>query len=82
MLDRFISIICTETVQIAGSSDRSRAGRTATATVSRAERLERRGRQGREEFRVERTLQSVNGRPAGRNPETECPDPKTGTPEP
>ena len=29
---------------------------------------------------MERTLQSVNGRPARRNQRTECTDPKTGTP--
>ena len=34
------------------------------------------------EFRVERTLQSVNGRPARKNQRVECTDPKTGTPEP
>ena len=34
------------------------------------------------EFRVERTLQSVNGKPARKNQEPECTDPKTGTPEP
>ena len=33
-------------------------------------------------FRVERTLQSVNGRPARKDQATECTDPKTGTPEP
>ena len=34
------------------------------------------------EFRVERKLQSVNGKPAKKNEEPECTDPKTGTPEP
>lgn len=34
------------------------------------------------EFRVERKLQSVNGKPARKNQEPECTDPKTGTPEP
>jgi hypothetical protein len=34
------------------------------------------------EFRVERKLQSVNGKPAKKNEEPGCTDPKTGTPEP
>jgi hypothetical protein len=34
------------------------------------------------DFRVERTLLSVNGRPARKNQEPGCTDPKTGTPEP
>jgi hypothetical protein len=34
------------------------------------------------EFRVERKVQSVNGKPAKKNEEPGCTDPKTGTPEP
>ncbi|HEV3215673.1 MAG TPA: hypothetical protein VGZ27_08110 [Vicinamibacterales bacterium] len=34
------------------------------------------------EFRLERKLQTVNGKPARKNQEPECTDPKTGTPEP
>jgi hypothetical protein len=34
------------------------------------------------DFRLERTLLSVNGRPARRHQEPGCTDPKTGTPEP
>jgi hypothetical protein len=37
---------------------------------------------GEGEFRVQRTLQSVNGRPAQENERPQCTDPKTGTPEP
>lgn len=37
---------------------------------------------GENEFRVERTLQSVNGKRARKNQQPECTDPRTGTPEP
>lgn len=38
--------------------------------------------EGEREFRIERTLQLVNGKRPRRNQEPECTDPKTGTPEP
>ena len=80
--DRFISIICTETVHTQDlRSNLSPTGRPRTTvyelSVARNPRP-----QGDGEFRVERTLQSVNGRPARKNQRAECTDPKTGTPEP
>jgi hypothetical protein len=80
--DRFISIICTETVQTQNlSANLAPAGRPRT-TVYELSVSRDTGGKGANEFRVERTLRLVNGRPAGRNPRTECTDPKTGTPEP
>jgi hypothetical protein len=80
--DRFISIICTETVQTQNlRPNLVPAGRPRT-TVNELS-VSRNSSQKREhEFRVERTLQSVNGRPARKNQQAECTDPKTGTPEP
>jgi hypothetical protein len=80
--DRFVSIICTETVQIQNLSvNLAPVGRPRTTvyelSVSRDPTQKREGG-----FRVERTLQSVNGRPARKNQRAECTDPKTGTPEP
>ncbi len=80
--DRFISIICTETVQTQNLNPRlTPVGKPRMTvyelSVSRDSNEKRTG-----EFRVERTLQSVNGRPARRNQGTECTDPKTGSPEP
>jgi hypothetical protein len=80
--DRFISIICTETVQTQNlNRDLAPVGRPRTTvyelSVSRDSSKKRAN-----EFRVERALQSVNGRAARKNQRTECTDPKTGTPEP
>jgi hypothetical protein len=80
--DRFISIICTETVHTQNLNTRlAPVGRPRTTVnelgVSRSPSRER-----EYEFRVERTLQSVDGRPARANQRAECTDPKTGTPEP
>ncbi len=80
--DRFISIICTETVETQDLRlNLAPSGRPRTTvyelSVSRDARA-----MGEAEFRVERTLQSVNGRAARRNQRPECTDPKTGTPEP
>ena len=80
--DRFISIICTETVHKQDlRTNLMPVGRPRTTvyelSVSRDSSVKDRGT-----FRVERTLQSVNGRPARKNQATECTDPKTGTPEP
>jgi hypothetical protein len=80
--DRFISIICTETVQTQNLNfSLAPVGRLRT-TVYELSVSRDAGDKSANEFRVERTLQSVNGRPAGRNQRTECTDPKTGTPEP
>ena len=80
--DRFISIICTETVQTQNLNlNLTPVGRPRMTVYELS--VSRDAREKREnEFRVERTLQSVNGRPARKNQRTECADPKTGTPEP
>ena len=80
--DRFISIICTETIQKQNLRlNLAPAGRPSTSvyelSVSRHPVEKDQG-----QFRVERTLQSVNGRPARKDETPECTDPKTGTPEP
>jgi hypothetical protein len=80
--DRFISIICTETVHKQDlRTNLMPVGRPRTTvyelSVSRDSSVKDGGT-----FRVERTLQSVNGRPARKDQATECTDPKTGTPEP
>lgn len=80
--DRFVSIICTETVQTQDLRlNLAPAGRPRTSVYELSVSRDPDPR-GKGEFRVERTLQSVNGRPARRNQRAECTDPKTGTPEP
>ncbi len=80
--DRFISIICTETVHTQDlKSNLAPAGRPRT-TVYELSVARNPGGKRDAEFRVDRTLQSVNGRTARRNQPAECTDPKTGTPEP
>ena len=79
---RFISIICTETVHTQDLRfNLAPSGRPRTSvyelSVSRGSERDRQNA-----FRVERSLQSVNGRPARKNQQAECTDPKTGTPEP
>jgi hypothetical protein len=80
--DRFISIICTETVrQQELRYNLSPMGKPRVTvyelSVSRDPSTD-----GEAEFRVGRTLQSVNGRQARKNQEPGCTDPKTGSPEP
>lgn len=80
--DRFISIICTETVHTQDLRfNLAPTGRPRTTvyelSVSRGA-----GRDSEAAFRVERTLQSVDGRLARKHQRPECTDPKTGTPEP
>jgi len=80
--DRFITIICTETVhQQELRFSLAPLGKARITvyelSVSRDPRAKKAG-----EFRVERTLQIVNGRRARKNQEPGCTDPKTGTPEP
>ena len=80
--DRFISIICTETVQTQDLKfNLAPAGRPRTTVYELSVSRDSSGKR-EHEFRVERTLQSVNGRPARKNQRAECTDPKTGTPEP
>ena len=80
--DRFISIICTETVQTQELRlNLAPVGRPRTTVYELSVSRDSSGTR-EHEFRVERTLQSVNGRPARKNQRAECTDPKTGTPEP
>jgi hypothetical protein len=80
--DRFISIICTETVhQQDLRFNLTPAGKPRVTvyelSVSRDPQAK-----GEAAFRVDRTLQLVNGRPARKNQRPGCTDPKTGSPEP
>src|SRR5688500_10978487 len=80
--ERFISIICTETVHHQDlRSNLAPTGKPRVTvyelSVSRDPRSEKES-----DFRVERILQTVNGRPARKYHQPECTDPKTGTPEP
>jgi hypothetical protein len=80
--DRFISIICTESVHQQdlrfNLTPRGKPRMTVyELSVTRDPQSNADG-----DFRVERTLQSVNGRPARKNQQPGCTDPKTGTPEP
>jgi hypothetical protein len=80
--DRFISIICTETVHTQDlKGNLAPSGRPRTTVYELSVSRSPSGTT-ETEFRVERTLQSVNGRPARNNQRVECTDPKTGTPEP
>jgi hypothetical protein len=80
--DRFISIICTETVnQQELKSNLAPTGRPRV-TVYELSVSRDPAAKSESDFRVGRTLQSVNGRPARKNQQPECTDPKTGTPEP
>jgi hypothetical protein len=80
--DRFISIICTETVhQQELRFNLTPVGKPRETvyelSVTRAPRSK-----DEDDFRVGRLLQAVNGRPARKYQEPGCTDPKTGTPEP
>jgi hypothetical protein len=80
--DRFISIICTETVR---SQDlRFTLAPLGKPRVTVFELSVSRNSEARHEddFRVDRTLLSVNGKAARKNQEPGCTDPKTGSPEP
>jgi hypothetical protein len=80
--DRFISIICTETVhQQDLRFNLVPTGRPRT-TVFELSVSRDPGGKGEREFRIDRTLQSVDGRPARKNQQPGCTDPKTGSPEP
>lgn len=80
--DRFISIICNETVhQQELRFNLSPLGKPRV-TVYELSVARNPTSSLEDDFRVERVLQSVNGRPARRSDEPGCTDPKTGTPEP
>jgi len=80
--DRFTSIICTETVR---QQDLRRnlapAGRPRVTIFELSVSRDLKS-QDANDLRIERTLLSVNGRPARKNQQPGCTDPKTGTPEP
>jgi hypothetical protein len=80
--DRFISIICSETVETQDLRFNLAASGRPRLTVYELSVSRDTSGQGEGEFRVERTLQSVNGRAARKNERPGCTDPKTGTPEP
>ena len=80
--DRFISIICTETVETQDLRFNLTPSGRPRLTVYELSVTRDAGGKGDTEFRVERTLQSVNGRAARKNEQPGCTDPKTGTPEP
>lgn len=80
--DRFISIICTETVTTQDLRFNLTSVGGPRITVYELSVVKNAQTNGAAEFRVERTLQSVNGRPARTNQRAGCTDPKTGTPEP
>lgn len=80
--DRFISIICTETVRsqdLRFSLQPSGKPRVTVFELSVSRSPEPRHE---DDFRVERTLLSMNGKAARKNQEPGCTDPKTGSPEP
>jgi hypothetical protein len=80
--DRFVSIICTETVQ--QQELRRNLVPFGPPRITVYEMSVTRGSRSKagEEFQVERTLQLVNGRPARKYQEPECTDPRSVTPEP
>lgn len=80
--DRFISIICTETVHTQDLRSNLRPIGRPRMTVYELSVSRDAKEKGDGEFRVQRTLQSVNGRPARQSERPQCTDPKTGTPEP
>jgi hypothetical protein len=80
--DRFTSIICTETVRQQDlRHNLAPVGRPRVTVFELSVSRDLSSKDGTD-FRVERTLLSVNGRPARKNQEPGCTDPKTGTPEP
>ena len=80
--DRFISIICTETVRQQDLRfNLEPVGKPRVTIFELSVSREVNANDGGD-FRVERTLLSVNGRPAKKHQQPGCTDPKTGTPEP
>ena len=79
--DRFISIICTETVHL--QELKFNLAPLGKPRVSVYELSVSRNPHSRDEndFRVERILQMVNGRSARKHQQPACTDPRTGTPE-
>ena len=80
--DRFISIICTEAVEVQELKLSLAPLGKPRATVYELSVSRDSEAKDAQEFRVERVLQTVNGRPARTRQQPACTDPKTGTPEP
>ena len=80
--DRFISIICTETVHQQDLRYNLRPTGRPRTTVYELSVARDPNPKGDGLFRVDRTLQFVNGRAARKNQQPGCTDPKTGSPEP
>jgi hypothetical protein len=80
--DRFISIICTETVHQQELRFNLAPLGKPRETVYELSVTRNPRSNDEDDFRVERLLQAVNGRPARKYQEPGCTDPKTGTPEP
>jgi hypothetical protein len=80
--DRFISIICTETVhQQELKSSLAPLGKPRITVYELSVTRGPRSKQSTD-FRVERTLQSINGRPAGKNKQPGAQIPKQSQPSP
>jgi hypothetical protein len=80
--DRIGTIICQETVtQQEIKVNLDPAGKPRVTVYELSVTRDTHSKDG-SEFRVERTLQTVNGKKARKDQEPECTDPKTGTPEP
>jgi hypothetical protein len=80
--DRFISIICTETVRSQDLRFNLAPAGKPRVTVSELSVSRNPQPKDEDDFQVNRTLLSVNDRPARKNQEPGCTDPKTGSPEP
>jgi hypothetical protein len=80
--NRISSVLCLETVtQQELKFNRAPVGKPRVTVYELSVTRDPRAK-GDSEFRVERTLQFVNGKRARKNQEPECTDPKTGTLEP
>lgn len=80
--DRISTIICVETVtQQELKFNLAPIGKPRVTVNELSVRRDPQEKGGKQ-FRVDRTLQWVNGRRAGKHDEPGCTDPKTGTPEP
>jgi hypothetical protein len=80
--DRFTSIICTETARQQDLRYNLEPIGKPRVTVFELSVSRDPKAQGGNDFQVGRTLLSVNGKPAKRNQQPGCTDPKNGTPEP
>ena len=79
--DRFVSIICTETVHQQELRFNLAPVGKPRVTVYELSVSRNPNPKPEHDFRVDRVLQLVNGRAARKHQEPECTDPKTGTPD-